>query len=100
MNRSQGRKKFANEKPVTENVFLNSNSSIFCNWKIILIEVLKLLSPYLSEWLKLTTQEATGVGEDVEKGDSPALLVGTQTGGATLGNSMEAPQKVKKRTIL
>ena len=30
---------------------------------------------HLSGWLKLTTQEATGVGEDVEKGE-PSCTVG------------------------
>ena len=33
-------------------------------------------------------------------GDPLALLVGMQTGAATLENSMEVPQKVKNRTIL
>ena len=47
-----------------------------------------------SKWLKLTSQETTDVGEDVEKGES-SYTVG---GNATLENSMEAPQKVKNVT--
>jgi len=34
------------------------------------------------------------------KGNPLALLVGMQTGAATLKNSMEAPQKAKNRTTL
>ena len=34
------------------------------------------------------------------KGNPLALLVGIQTGAATLENSMEVPQKVKNRTTL
>ena len=34
------------------------------------------------------------------KGNTLALLVGMQTGAATLENSMEVPQKVKNRTTL
>ena len=41
--------------------------------------------------------QETSVGEDVEKGE---LLVGMQTGIATLANSMESSQKVKNRTTL
>ena len=40
---------------------------------------------------KLTRQETTIVGEDVEKGDPPTLLVGMQVGTATLENSVEVP---------
>ena len=47
-----------------------------------------------SKRLKLTSQETTDVGEDVEKGES-SYTVG---GNATLENSMEAPQKVKNVT--
>ena len=56
-----------------------------------------------SEWLKLTTQATTDVGEDVEGLSlqiSFALLVGMQAGAATLENSMEVPQKTKTRTTL
>ena len=34
------------------------------------------------------------------KGNPLALLVGMQTGAATLENSMEVPQKIKNRTTL
>ena len=34
------------------------------------------------------------------KGNTFALLVGMQTGAATLENSIEVPQKVKNRTTL
>ena len=54
---------------------------------------------YLS-WSKLTTQETTDVGEDVRKGNYLMLLVGMQTGAATLENSMKFPQRVKNRTTL
>ena len=40
------------------------------------------------------------VGEDVEKGNPSALLVGMQTGEATVENSMEFPQKTKNGTAL
>ena len=57
----------------------------------------------VSEWLTLTTQ-ATTVARMLErmrrKGNAFALLVGMQTGTATLGNSMEVPQKIKNRTTL
>jgi len=36
----------------------------------------------------------------VEKRNPHALLVGMQTGAATMENSMQVPQKVKNRTIL
>ena len=40
----------------------------------------------------------TGVGEVVEKRDPSALLMGLQTGAATVENSMEFPQKTKNGT--
>lgn len=42
----------------------------------------------------------TSAGEDVEKRNTQALLVGIQTGPATMGNSVEAPQKIKSRTTI
>ena len=56
--------------------------------------------PHLSEWLKLTRQETTNVGEDVERKEPCALLEGMQTGAATVENGMEAPQDVKNRATL
>ena len=50
----------------------------------------------MSEWLKSITQEITGVGEDVEKGE-PSCIVG---GNANWKKYGEVPQEVKNRTIL
>ena len=46
-------------------------------------------------WLK-TTQEIVSVGKDMEKRNTCALIMGMQIGAATLENSMEFPQKIKK----
>ena len=40
------------------------------------------------------------VGEDVERRELSTLLVGVQTGAATMENSMEIPQKIKDRTTI
>ena len=40
------------------------------------------------------------VGEDVDKWNPCALLVGIQTGVATVEDSMKVPQKIKNRTTL
>ena len=42
----------------------------------------------------------TDAGEDAEKEFSSALLVGMQTGTATVENSMKVPQKIKNRITL
>ena len=42
--------------------------------------------------------QQTSTSEDVEKGNPSALLVGMQTGAATVENSMEFPQKLKNET--
>lgn len=39
------------------------------------------------------------MGEDVEKSNPFALLVGMETGSATIENSMNFPKKIKSRTI-
>ena len=39
-------------------------------------------------------------GEDVEKGNASALLVGLQIGAAPTENSKEVPQKVKSQTTI
>ena len=39
--------------------------------------------------------QQTSVGKDVEKGELFALLVGMQTGAATVESSMGIPQKIK-----
>ena len=45
-----------------------------------------------------SNQQTTSVGEDVEKRDPSALLVGMQTAAATMENSMEFPQKTENGT--
>ena len=40
-------------------------------------------------------QETIDAGKDVEKRNPLALLVGIQTGAATLENSVKVPQKIK-----
>ena len=40
------------------------------------------------------------MGEDAEKGNPIALLVGMQIGAATLEKSMEVPQKIKNKNTL
>ena len=55
---------------------------------------------HLSEWLNSKTQEITGIGEDVVKGEPSCSAVGMQTGATTLENFMEVSQKVKNRTAL
>ena len=54
----------------------------------------------MSKWLKLTTQEITDVGENVEKREPSCTVVGMQTAAATLENCMGVPQKIKNRTTL
>jgi len=50
---------------------------------------------------KMNKTETTDLGTDVEKGEpSYTLLMGMQTGAATVGNSMDVPQNVKNRTTL
>ena len=41
--------------------------------------------------------QTTSAGEDVEKGEPFALLMGVQIGAATVESSMEVPQKIKNR---
>ena len=53
----------------------------------------------LSEWLKLTTQETTGVGKDMEKGESSCTVGGNANWVSTLENNIEVPQETKNRTI-
>ena len=45
-----------------------------------------------------TTNQQTSASEVVEKRHPSALLVGMQTGAATVENSMEFPQKIKNGT--
>ena len=55
---------------------------------------------YLSEWLKLTTQETTVLARMQRKGNPLTLLMRMQTNTASLVNGMEVPHKVKNRTTL
>ena len=53
------------------------------------------MTSHISDWLSSINQQTTSAGEDVEKGEPCALLVGMQTGAATVESSMEIPQKIK-----
>ena len=48
--------------------------------------------------MAIMNKSTTNVGEDEEKGNPSALLVGLQPGAATVENSMEFPQKTKNGT--
>ena len=52
---------------------------------------------HLSEWPSSVNQQ-TSAGEDVEKGNPFALLVGMQIGAATVESSMKLPQKIKNKS--
>ena len=58
------------------------------------------IPPHPSENGYIKSQEMTDVGEDAEKGEPSALLVGMQAGAATLENGMEVPQKVENGATL
>ena len=59
------------------------------------------ITSHLSGWLKSThARNNSWMARMWRKGNPHALLVGMQTGAATLENSMEVPQKVKNRTAL
>ena len=45
-------------------------------------------------------QQRTSVGEDVEKRNLCALLVGMEIGAASMENSMEVPKIIKNRTTV
>ena len=55
---------------------------------------------YPSEGPRLTTHEATSVGEDVRKGSPLPLWVGPWAGAAALENRAEAPQEATDRAAL
>lgn len=50
---------------------------------------------HLSEWLTPTTEETTGVDEDVKKGGPSCTAGGNVNWGSHCGNS-KFPQRVKK----
>ena len=52
------------------------------------------INSHLSEWPSSANQQTTSAGEDVEKGEPFALLVGTWIGAATVESSMEIPHKI------
>ena len=54
------------------------------------------ITSQLSAWITSTTQEIIDFSGDVEKGTPFGLFVGMETGAATVGKSMEVPQKFKK----
>ena len=56
--------------------------------------------PHLSEWLILTTQATTAVGEDAEKEDLFCTASGNANQRSHSENSMEVPQKIKNRTTI
>ena len=45
--------------------------------------------------MAIINKSPTSTGEDVEKGNPRALLVGMQTGAATVENGVEIPQNIK-----
>ena len=49
------------------------------------------------KWLKLPSQETQMLARMQRKGNPLTLLVGMQTGAATLESNMEVPQEVKNR---
>ena len=57
------------------------------------------ITSHLSEWLKSTTQETTGVGENVEKKESSCIFGGNVNLSTTVENTVEVPQKVHRTTI-
>ena len=48
--------------------------------------------------MAIINKSETSTGEEVKKRNPRTLLVGMQTGAATIGNSMEFPQKTKEGT--
>ena len=52
------------------------------------------MSPHICQNIYIIKKIIKTVGQDVEKNIPCALLVGMQTGAATVENSMEAPQKI------
>ena len=50
--------------------------------------------------MTIVNKSTASVGEDVEKGEPGALLVGLQIGAATREDILESPQKIKNRITL
>ena len=50
--------------------------------------------------MAIINKSTSSVDEDVEKGNSSALLVGMQTGAAIVESGMEFPQKLKMELLM
>ena len=53
----------------------------------------EVITLHLSEWLKLTTQETTGVGEDVEKRESSCTVGRNENWGSHSGEQYGVSSK-------
>ena len=72
-------------------------------WKTLNIREIQIKTTmryHLSEWLTLTTQATTDVGEVVEKGELFCTAGGNANGHSHSGKHMEVPQKVETRATL
>ena len=58
------------------------------------------IPPHTSQSGQIEQIRRLDAGEDVEKRNPLALLVGMQTGAASLENSVEVPQNIKNRSTL
>lgn len=73
-------------------------AAVLCPWKEEMTEhqidakPTHKISPPLSEWLRPERQEITSAGEVVEKREPSHLLVGRETGAATVENSVKFPR--------
>ena len=63
------------------------------------IREIKSKPPPHFPWGKLTRQETTNVGEDVEKGE-PSCTVGGNVNWYSHSGKLEVPQRVKNRSAL
>ena len=58
------------------------------------------MTSHMSEQLLSKIQQTAVWAKMQRKGNSCALLVGMQTGVATMENAMKIPQKIKNRTTI
>ena len=65
---------------------------------LLFIAFKRLLHSDQSEWLRSKAQVTVDAGKDVEKENTPPLLVGLQDGKTTLEISLVVPQKVRHCT--